>query len=133
MLTASRPNQGLASQRQGPHAAAASRAKLRVRQLMRDAGLRVPWFACFPMQADPRVLQHQVLYPCVVKPLALSASRGVMRANTPEEFVTAFWRLRALLETPEIRMKQDEVYEAILVESFIPGFEVALEGLLTAG
>ena len=30
-------------------------------------------------------------------------------------------------------MRQDEMYEAILVESFIPGFEVALEGLLTAG
>jgi hypothetical protein len=56
-----------------------------------------------------------------------------MRANTPEEFVQAFWRLRALLGTPEIRLKQDEVHEAILVESFIPGVEVALEGLLTAG
>jgi biotin carboxylase len=133
VLTAALANQALGFQHNAPSAAAASRNKFVMRQLMRDAGLRVPWFACFPMQADPRVLQHQVLYPCVVKPLALSASRGVMRANTPEEFVTAFWRLRALLETPEIRMKQDEVYEAILVESFIPGFEVALEGLLTAG
>ncbi len=44
-----------------------------------------------------------------------------------------FWRLRTLLETPEIRLKQDEVHDAILVESFIPGLEVALEGLLTAG
>ena len=104
-----------------------------MRQLLRDAGLRVPWFACFPMQADPRVLQHEVLYPCVLKPLALSASRGVMRANTPEEFVKAFWRLRALLETPAIRLQHDEVHDAILVEKFIPGFEVALEGLLTAG
>jgi len=133
VLTAALANQALGFQHNVPSAAAASRNKFVMRQRLRDAGLRVPWFACFPMQADPYVLQHEVPYPCVVKPLALSASRGVMRANTPEEFVTAFWRLRALLETPEIRMKQDEVYEAILVESFIPGCEVALEGLLTAG
>jgi biotin carboxylase len=69
----------------------------------------------------------------VLKPLALSASRGVMRANTPEEFVKVFWRLRSLLETPAIRLQHDEVHDAILVETFIPGCEVALEGLLTAG
>ena len=125
VLTAALATQSLGLQHNAPRAAAASRNKFVMRQLLRDAGLRVPWFACFPMQADPRLLQHAVPYPCVLKPLALSASRGVMRANTPEEFVTAFWRLRALLETPEIRMKQDEVYEAMLVESFIPGFEVA--------
>jgi biotin carboxylase len=56
-----------------------------------------------------------------------------MRANTPEEFVKAFWRLRALLQTPAIRLQHDEVHDAILVEKFIPGFEVALEGLLTTG
>ena len=56
-----------------------------------------------------------------------------MRANTPAEFVVAFLRLRALLERPEISQKQDEANEGILVESFIPGTEVALEGLLTAG
>jgi len=133
VLTAALANHALGLGHNDPNAAAASRNKSLMRQLLRDAGLRVPWFACFPMQADPRVLQHAVPYPCVLKPLALSASRGVMRANTPVEFVRAFWRLRALLETPEIRLKQDEAHDAILVESFIPGFEVALEGLLTAG
>jgi len=133
VLTAALANQALGLWHNDPDAAAASRNKFLMRQLLRAAGLLVPWFACFPMRADPRVLQHEVPYPCVLKPLALSASRGVMRANTPEEFVKAFWRLRALLETPEIRLKQDAVHDAILVESFIPGFEVALEGLLTAG
>ena len=133
VLTAALANQALHMQHHDPRAAAASRNKFLMRQLLRNAGLRVPWFACFPMQADPHVLQHEVPYPCVLKPLALSASRGVMRANTPEEFVKAFWRLRALLETPAIRLQHDEVHDAILVERFIPGFEVALEGLLTAG
>jgi biotin carboxylase len=56
-----------------------------------------------------------------------------MRANTPQEFVTAFWRLRQLLETPEMRQQQDTASQAILVEEFISGREVALEGLLTDG
>src|SRR5262245_44632653 len=133
VLTAALANQALGLWHNDPDAAAVSRNKFRMRQCLYAAGLRVPWFASFPMRADPRVLQHEVPYPCVLKPLALSASRGVMRANTPEEFIKAFWRLRALLETPEIRLKQDEVHDAILIESFIPGFEVALEGLLTAG
>ena len=133
VLTAALANQALGLWHNDPDAVAVSRNKFRMRQRLHAAGLRVPWFASFPLQADPRGLRDEVPYPCVLKPLALSGSRGVMRANTPEEFVTAFWRLRALLGTPEIRLKQDEVHDAILVESFIPGFEVALEGLLTAG
>src|SRR4029450_8505794 len=131
VLTAALANQALHLQHHSPRAAAASRNKFLMRQLLCDAGLRVPWFACFPMQAYPRTLQHEVLYPCVLKPLALSASRGVMRANPPEEFVKAFWRLRALLETPAIRLQHDEVHDAILVEKFLPRFEEALEALLT--
>lgn len=133
VLTAALANQALGLPHHTPDAAAASRNKFVMRQRLRDAGLQMPWFACFPLMADPRALQHEVPYPCVVKPLALSASRGVMRANTPAEFVAAFWRLRALLETPAIRSKQDEAHEAILVERFIPGVEVALEAVLTAG
>lgn len=116
-----------------PPAVSASRNKCLMRQRLQAAFTRVPSFRCFPKQIDPRRVQHEVPYPCVVKPLALSASRGVMRANTPAEFVAAFLRLRALLERPDIRQKQDEANESILVESFIPGVEVALEGLLTAG
>jgi biotin carboxylase len=133
VLTAALANQALGFQHNVLQGAAASRNKFLMRQLLRDAGLRVPWFACFPVVADPRVLQQEVPYPCVLKPLALSASRGVIRANTPEEFVKAFWRLRSLLETPAIRLQHDEVHDAILVETFIPGCEVALEGLLTTG
>ena len=133
MLTAALANQALGLAHNLPSAAAASRNKYHMRQLLREAGLQVPWFACFPLQADPESLQHEAPYPCVLKPLALSASRSVMRANTPHEFVQAFWRLRALLETPEIRLKQDDAHDAVLVETFIPGTEVALEGLLTAG
>ena len=63
VLTAALANQALHFQHHSPDAAAASRNKFLMRQLLRNAGLRVPWFTCFPMQNRPRVLQNEVLYP----------------------------------------------------------------------
>src|SRR3989449_1144224 len=67
-----------------------------------------------------------ISYPCVLKPLRLSASRGVIRADTPAEFVAAFERIKRILE-------QTGCARSILVEEFVPGREVAVEGLVTHG
>jgi biotin carboxylase len=133
LFTAALASQALGLSHNAPEAITLSRNKFRMRQCLRQANIRGPWFACFPVQAEPCILQYQVPYPCVLKPLELSASRGVIRADTPAAFVTAFWRVRALLETPELRQKQPATPPAILVEAFIPGREVALEGLLDSG
>ena len=133
LLTAAQASRRLGMVHNSPDAVLASRNKHLMRLRLQAAGARVPSFKCFPMQADPHLVKHEVPFPCVVKPLALSASQGVMRANTPEEFVAAFRRLRALLERPDIRRQGDEGDEGILVEQFIPGVEVALEGLVTGG
>jgi biotin carboxylase len=69
----------------------------------------------------------------VLKPLGLSASRGVIRADHPTEFVAAFQRIQALLARPEIQVLREEQNQYIQVESFISGQEYALEGVLTAG
>jgi hypothetical protein len=74
-----------------------------------------------------------ICYPCVLKPLSLSASRGVIRANNRDEFVSAAQRIRKLLESPEIRATREAHLDQILVEGYIPGREVAVEGLLTDG
>src|SRR5712691_10945277 len=58
-------------------------------------------------------------YPCIVKPVALSGSRGVMRADDPTTFGAAFERLRALLRTPEVRAERNEAHDTVLVEGFI--------------
>src|SRR5207237_6662636 len=71
-------------------------------------------------------------FPGDVKTISLSASCGVIRANDPDEFVAAFHRVAALLE----KLGTETVGEGtgkILVEDFVPGREVALEGLLTDG
>src|SRR5437773_176997 len=79
------------------------------------------------VDSDPAAAAGRVPYPCVLKPVALAASRGVIRANNPGEFVDAFQRIAAMLEADRARQRW------LLVESFIPGPEVALEGLLVAG
>src|SRR6266566_1297038 len=111
-----------------PRAAEAARDKLLMRTLMSQGGAPCPVFRPYVLGDDPAWITGQVTYPCVVKPLRLSGSRGVIRANDPARFVTAFNRLKRLLFS-EGFSKHDHV----LVEDFIPGFEVALEGILTSG
>ena len=69
----------------------------------------------------------------MLKPTGLSASRGVIRANDPDEFAAAFRRIEALLARPEIRAMREEQNHYIQVESFIAGREYAVEGVLTDG
>jgi biotin carboxylase len=88
----------------------------------------VPQFRLFEMTDDPAQVAAEVAYPCVVKPLLLSGSRGVMRANDPLEFTQVFERLARMLRT----FNQAPGSAQILVEDFIPGFEVAVEGILEA-
>src|SRR5207247_676297 len=107
-------------------AAAAARDKYQQRQLLATAGLAVPRFELFTIAADPEKVASGVSYPCVLKPLRLSASRGVIRADTPAEFVAAFERIKRILD-------QTGCARSILVEEFVPGREVAVEGLVTQG
>jgi biotin carboxylase len=92
----------------------------------------VPWFfetdLTTRVAADPRVQ-----YPCVVKPLGLSGSRGVIRANTPAELDLAIVRLRGLLSRKDVRAIRSGLEDAILVEGFIEGREFAIEGVMTEG
>jgi biotin carboxylase len=102
-------------------AARAARDKHRQRELLAAAHVPVPGFALHRLDADPRDIAKQILYPCVLKPLRLSASRGVIRADDPAAFVAAHARLSTMLAGCDTEF---------LVEDFVPGYEVALEGLL---
>jgi biotin carboxylase len=72
-------------------------------------------------------------FPCVVKPLVLSGSRGVMRADDASSLAAAIERLERLLGDPAVRRLDPEAAGQFLVESFVAGPEFALEGLLTRG
>ena len=106
------------------HPLAAARAcndKYLARRLYQAAGLRVPVFFRARFDERPETLAERAPYPCVVKPLGLSASRGVIRANDQHEFLEAAHRIRRMGE------------HSLQIESYIAGREFAVEGLVTAG
>ena len=107
--------------------------KLKTRMRMRADGLLTPWFRSVPVHRDNGVLLERVAYPCVVKPLAMTGSRGVIRADTPVELVAAAERIRRLLATPEVQALRDPANDSLAIEEYIPGREVAVEGVMTDG
>jgi biotin carboxylase len=113
-------------------AVSATRDKQVMRETLARGGVRQPAFAVFSINDDPAAIAAQARYPCVLKPLVLSASRGVIRADTAAQFTAAWSRLVAILAEPEVRALGDGASK-ILVEDFVPGVEVSLEGMLTEG
>lgn len=104
-----------------------ARRKDLAREALAAAAVRVPWYRVVDL-ADARAMTLPIPFPVVVKPLALSGSRGVMRADTPQALALALARLdRLLAQLPRPTPRR------ALIEAFIPGREVALEGLLVDG
>ena len=116
-----------------PAAVEICRSKLRQRETLRAAGVRVPDFFSFAISDDMADVLACVKFPCVVKPLSLSASQGVIRANNRDEFAEAVRRIRLLMESPEIQVLREPERERRLVEAYVPGREVAVEGLIEGG
>lgn len=110
-------------------AATAARDKFVMRELLARGQVPIPAYRLYSSSDDLAAIAGEIVYPCVVKPTELNGSRGVIRANDPEEFVAAAQRLIRLLQ----REYGDTEPRPFLVEEFIPGFEVALEGLLDDG
>lgn len=104
-----------------------ARRKDLARQALAAAAVKVPWYRVVDL-ADPFAVSGPIPFPVVVKPLALSGSRGVMRADTPQALRQALTRLDLLLA----QLSRPTARRA-LIEAFIPGREVALEGLMIGG
>jgi len=100
-----------------PSAARACNDKNLARQYYEAAGMKVPWYFRTVSEDNAALAE----YPCVLKPIRSTASRGVIRADNPAEFVSAFRRIA--------RMGEHDVQ----VEGYIDGREYALEGLVTDG
>ena len=123
-LLAAKASQRLGLAHNRPEAALAARNKFVMRQTLSRRGVQSPHFQAYALDQDAAEIAAQTNYPVVVKPLDMNGSRGVMRANSPEELVAAVDRLRHIVPATELSGAQ------FLVESFIPGVEVAVEGLL---
>ena len=110
-----------------------TRSKYQMRKVLTAAGIPSPRFELVSINADPAKIAKHANFPCVLKPLSLSASRGVIRANDPNEFAKAFRRIVSILDSSDVKTRKDARTQQILVEDFIPGVEVALEGILIQG
>ena len=114
-----------------PEAAAAARNKAVLRRTLDAAGVPTPRSRLFRREEGPDTAARVSPYPCVLKPTFLAASRGVIRANDPTTFRQAWDRIAAILARPDVVAKGGDAANEILVEEFVPGPEVALEGLLS--
>jgi hypothetical protein len=116
-----------------PASVEACRSKLRMREVFREAGLPTPWFRGIRANPVPEPALLGITYPCVLKPLSLSASQGVIRANSREEFLDAAERIERLLQSPQVASKGERDSRLVVVEEYLPGTEVAVEGLMIEG
>ena len=132
-VIAARVGEALGLPGHSPKAVSIARNKQRTRECLRIAGLPAPWFRSTTVDTEPQDLAQAIEYPAIIKPVALSGSRGVMRADNPKAFVADFKRLRTLLQSPDIRAERSDAHDVVLIEGFIPGREYALEGLLHHG
>jgi len=112
--------------------ARASRDKQRFRRKVAAAGLPSPWTRVVAVDAPVADL-GEVPFPCVVKPLVLAGSRGVIRADDPAALAAALARVAAILAAPDVQALRDPAAALVQVEAFVPGFEVALDGVLDHG
>ncbi len=116
-----------------PAAARVTASKLLMRDAFDRAGLPVPWFFRTDLDEPVETALVRAHFPCIVKPVAMAASRGVMRVDDEGAFRAAFARLRALLERRDVRVHRNEDHRLILVEAYIPGDEYAVEGVVEGG
>lgn len=128
-LLASRVSSTLGLPHNAPDAAVAARDKWIMRQRLHEHGVPAPQARRIDLDTNPELIADSVQYPCVVKPNLLSGSRGVIRANDQNELASAFARTRQILERDGFTADT----AGILVEDYLPGGEVALEGILTDG
>lgn len=116
-----------------PEMVAAVRDKAAMRELMLARDLPTPNGFRIDIDSDPEDLAGELSYPCVIKPRFLSGSQGVMRVNNPGEFVFAFQRVRRLIQQPTISGLGGQMGDSLWCEDYVPGEEVALEGMLNDG
>jgi biotin carboxylase len=124
LIVASLASSALGLRHNPSDAVLASRDKRLMRELFRSAALAQPRYVVVAPDGDVAAAADQIGYPAVVKPVSRAASQGVIRVDDATQAEAAGVRIRAILEGGR---------EDLLVESFVPGVEVAVEGLLRDG
>jgi biotin carboxylase len=115
--------------RNGAGSEIAGRDKFVMRSHFAEAGLPTPDHAALSPADDPGPVAAAIGFPVVIKPTRLNGSRGVIRADSPDEVITAFSRTCAILHAEGFADNEP----CLIIERFIPGQEVAVEAVMTDG
>lgn len=111
-----------------PAAVSATRNKADMRRLLETSGVAQPEFRIVETVGEAQSAARHLGYPVVLKPVSLSASQGVIRVDRASDIAATIERIRSIVEA-----QGRDPNEPVLVERFIPGAEVAVEGLMRGG
>lgn len=114
-----------------PQAVKIAQRKDLARLSLKESDVKIPQFN---LLSTAKALSEQAIkvnFPAVIKPVALSASRGVIRVNDELELSQAIERIKNMLI--EERQIDESVRETLILEEFIPGKEIAVEAMLHNG
>ena len=128
VMAAALASQSLGLRHNPPLAVARTRDKWAMRRALAEHAIAQPAFAAVEADEDGTTAAEFVGLPCVVKPLSLSGSRGVIRADDLREVRAAVARVRTILTAAG-----RPATEPLLLEAYVPGVEVAVEALMRDG
>ena len=123
VIVAALTGQMLGLRSNSPEAAAATRDKAAQRRALEAAEVPQPKFVVIDSSEDAAGAAAAIGYPLVVKPLDRAAGQGVMRVDRPEDLAPLLGRLRRIVGGSA----------PVVIESFMSGVEVAVEGLVNDG
>ena len=126
---AARASSALGLPHNPPDAVRFARRKDLARDRLAQCGVPVPWHRRLDLERSLAPQIEGIPYPCVLKPVALAASRGVIRVDNPAALLRAVARISTILAP----IKDPDERRFLLIERFIPGAEIAVEGLLSGG
>lgn len=128
---ASRLSQQLGLPHNTPESVRIARRKDLARDRLAACQVAKPVHRCIDLRQELFPQLVEVEYPVVIKPVGLSASRGVIRADDQQQLLSAIERVSTMLQN--ITDLEAEVADRLLVEQYISGAEVAVEAMLSAG
>ncbi len=114
-----------------PDAVQLTQRKDLARECLQRHGVTKPAHRRLDLNEDINKQLDGLVFPVVIKPVGLSASRGVIRANDHTELQQAIERVQRLLLS--MNDLDEDVKRYLLIEEFIAGDEVAVEAMLSHG